>query len=81
MRLRLPLGKSPPKRPGELLIFAEALSDPTLLLTFALIGFTAQLIDPTNVAYTVSGGFRGIELAFTSETDPWQGTGRLKRVR
>jgi len=44
-------------------------------------GFTAQLIDQTNVAYTVSGGFQGIELAFKSETDPWQGTGRLKRLR
>jgi len=51
-------------------------------LTYAAAdGFSAQLIDPTNVAYTVSGGFQGIELAFTSETDPWRGTGRLKRVR
>jgi len=54
----------------------------TIKLTFAAAdGFTAQLIDPTNVAYQVSGGFQGIELAFTSETDPWRGTGRLKRMR
>lgn len=53
----------------------------TLQITSAAAdGFTANLIDPTNVGYKVSGGFQGIELGFTSETDPWRGTGRLKRA-
>jgi hypothetical protein len=51
------------------------------IVSAAADGFTAEVIDPTNVSYRVSGGFRGIELAFTSETDPWRGTGRLKRLR
>lgn len=72
-------------RIGETALTAQGIgisAERTYRITFAAAdGFTAELIDPTDVSYRVSGGFQGIDLAFTSETDPWRGTGRLKRLR
>jgi hypothetical protein len=42
-------------------------------------GFSALVIDPTNVAYRVTGAFQGPDLWFNAETDPWRGRGRLRR--
>lgn len=44
-------------------------------------GFSAVVIDPTGVQYQVTGAFQGLDLMFTSQTDPWRGTGRLRRLR
>jgi hypothetical protein len=45
------------------------------------IGFTAEVTDQTGVTYQVTGEFQGLDLAFRVHTAPWQGTGRLHRVR
>jgi len=44
-------------------------------------GFSANVVDPTNVVYQVNGAFQGNALAFTSLTDPWRGQGKLERAR
>ena len=44
-------------------------------------GFSAVMIDPTGVQYQVTGAFQGLDLAFASQSDPWRGTGRLRRLR
>ena len=43
-------------------------------------GFSLVLLDPTNVAYQVTGAFMGSDVAFTAHTDPWRGQGRLRRA-
>jgi hypothetical protein len=44
-------------------------------------GFSAVMVDPSGVEYRVTGAFQGVELAFVSQTDPWRGTGRLRRAQ
>jgi hypothetical protein len=44
-------------------------------------GFSAEVTDQTGVTYQVTGEFQGLDLGFRAHTDPWQGTGRLHRVR
>jgi hypothetical protein len=44
-------------------------------------GFNAVMIDPNGVSYQVTGAFQGVDLAFVSHSDPWQGNGRLRRLR
>ncbi len=44
-------------------------------------GFSASIVDPTNVVYQVDGAFLGQEVGFTSLTDPWRGQGKLRRAR
>jgi hypothetical protein len=43
-------------------------------------GFTGVMVDPTGVSYQVTGAFQGVDLAFVSHSDPWRGTGRLRRL-
>src|SRR5687767_2191624 len=38
-------------------------------------GFSAVMIDANGGQYQVTGAFQGAELGFTSQTDPWRGTG------
>jgi hypothetical protein len=45
------------------------------------IGFSAEVTDVTGVLHQVTGEFQGLDLAFKAHTAPWQGTGRLHRVR
>lgn len=45
------------------------------------IGFSGEVSDPTGVTYQLTGTFQGLELAFTTHTAPWQGSGRLHRTR
>ena len=45
------------------------------------IGFSAEVADQTGVVYQVTGEFQGLDLAFSTHTAPWQGTGRLHRTR
>jgi hypothetical protein len=42
--------------------------------------FTATVIDPMGMKYGVAGAFVGQEIAFTSQTPPWRGSGRLQRA-
>jgi hypothetical protein len=44
-------------------------------------GFSAVMIDPNGVEYRVTGAFQGTDLAFVSQSDPWRGSGRLRRER
>jgi hypothetical protein len=44
-------------------------------------GFSAEVSDQTGVTYQVTGEFMGLDLAFSTHTAPWQGTGRLHRTR
>jgi len=44
-------------------------------------GFSGVVSDPEGVEYRITGAFEGLDLRFTSDTDPWRGTGRLHRVR
>jgi hypothetical protein len=41
--------------------------------------FTATVIDPMGMKYAVAGSFVGRDLAFSSQTQPWRGSGRLQR--
>jgi hypothetical protein len=41
--------------------------------------FTATVIDPMGMKYGVVGSFVGQDLAFSSQTPPWRGSGRLQR--
>jgi hypothetical protein len=72
-------------RIGEGTLTAQGIgisAERTYVITSAAAdGFNAELIDPTDISYRVNGGFQGTEVAFSSETDPWRGTGRLRRVR
>lgn len=43
-------------------------------------GFSAVMIDPTGVEYRITGAFEGTALSFVSQSDPWRGTGRLRRL-
>jgi len=42
--------------------------------------FTATIVDPMGMKYGVTGAFVGQDIAFTSETPPWRGSGRLQRA-
>lgn len=41
--------------------------------------FTATIIDEMGMKYAVAGSFVGQDLAFSSQTQPWRGSGRLQR--
>jgi hypothetical protein len=43
-------------------------------------GFSAVMIDPSGVSYKVTGAFQGVDLSFVSQSDPWRGSGRLRRL-
>jgi hypothetical protein len=43
-------------------------------------GFSAVMIDPNGVQYRITGAFQGTDLAFVSQSDPWRGNGRLRRL-
>ncbi len=42
--------------------------------------FRLVLRDPDGVTYNVAGAFQGSELEFVSQTSPWRGRGRLRRL-
>jgi hypothetical protein len=42
--------------------------------------FRLVLRDPDGVTYDVAGAFQGSELEFVSQTSPWRGRGRLRRL-
>ena len=44
-------------------------------------GFSGEVSDQTGVTYQITGQFQGLDLAFTTHTAPWQGSGRLHRAR
>jgi hypothetical protein len=41
--------------------------------------FTATIIDTMGMKYGVLGSFVGRDLVFSSQTEPWRGSGRLQR--
>jgi hypothetical protein len=42
--------------------------------------FRLVLRDPDGVTYNVAAAFQGSELEFVSQTSPWRGRGRLRRL-
>ncbi len=42
--------------------------------------FRLVLSDPDGVTYNIAGAFQGPELEFISQTSPWRGRGRLRRL-
>jgi len=44
-------------------------------------GFSAVLTDTAGAEYQITGRFRGLDVDFVAHTAPWQGSGRLHRVR
>jgi hypothetical protein len=42
--------------------------------------FTATILDPMGMKYGVAGAFVGQDIAFSSQTPPWRGSGRLQRA-
>jgi hypothetical protein len=44
-------------------------------------GFSGVIVDRDGVEYQVTGLFRGLDLEVAAYTAPWQGKGRLRRVR
>jgi hypothetical protein len=42
--------------------------------------FRLVLSDPDGVTYNVAGAFQGPEIEFVSQTSPWRGRGRLRRL-